>query len=213
MPERDNRRPLNPAPNERAAQIARSLGTGFDAEAIARAIGAIVVPSAKIHDQLRRQWTLPAQRFSEQFAAMGKSMQRSVAEALPPNWNGRDVGEIDRILSMSEETGLNTVWIPRLDVIRELLAAEDDDARSAVLTARRGDILDDIATCLEQVTHDSLTQDAQLAKAALAAVRAGYDAPGQALAASVLSGIVHDASPSSVLQMLDSDLSATTPIT
>jgi hypothetical protein len=125
-------------------------------------------------------------------AAMGESMKQAVRDALPPNWQGRTVGEVDQFLTMSEETGLNTVWVPRLDVIRELLAAEDDQARGAVLNDRRSDILDDVETCLGGVTHDSLVDDVRLARQAVGAVRDGYDAPGQALAASVLSGTVHD---------------------
>jgi hypothetical protein len=94
---------------------------------------------------------------------------------------------------MSEETGLNVVWVPRLDVIAQLVAAQGETDRNAVLIDRRDDILTDTEACLSEVTHGDVADDVQLARSAVAAVRDGYEAPGRALAASVLSGLVHTA--------------------
>jgi hypothetical protein len=163
---------------------------GLNVEAFRAQVRDLMFPTEQLH-AIVRQFTWPLEALQEQIAGMGEPLRQAVAEAMPPNWEGRDVGEVDRFLAMSAETGLNVVWVPRLDILEQLAAAEGEAERNAVLTDRRDDILPDIEACLDEVTHDGVADELHLAKSAVAAVRDGYEAPGQALAASVLSGLVH----------------------
>jgi hypothetical protein len=190
---------------------------GLDANAVAKAIRMVNVPrvariaglrhqefhkaaraaQAVQSEELRRVVRaaqgirFPPERLLDVARQHGEAMKRLVDEAFPPNWEGREVGEVDQILELSLRTGLNTVWVPRLDVIRELLNGADDEARDAVLVRRQPEIMEDIDGSLDCVTHESMVEELRLTRAAVASLRDGHAAPAQALAASVLSGIVH----------------------
>jgi hypothetical protein len=171
----------------------------IDTDAIAKAIRLTSTNRAarlalRQHAELTKavRWP-PSAQLLETVRKQGEALKRLATEFFPPNWDGRATGEVDQILAMSQSTGLNTVWVPRLEIIRELLVAPDDAARNAVLVNREDDILEDMDSCLDGVTHTSTTEELRLARDAVSALRDGHPAAAQALAASVLSGLVHTA--------------------
>jgi len=120
-----------------------------------------------------------------------EGIQRTLDVALP-NWRGLEVEEIEPALDFGAETGITTVWVPRGDIVRELLAARDDADRDRVLVEHETEILEDFHECLAAVTHGELREEADLCGKALAAHRAGHPEAAHALTASVLSGLVHE---------------------
>lgn len=87
---------------------------------------------------------------------------------------------------------MSLAWVPRTEILRELLAAEDDEARTAVLEARCADIVIDVERVFDEVTLPELAVTIDYARKAVAAHKDGHTEPALALAAATLSNIVHE---------------------
>jgi hypothetical protein len=131
------------------------------------------------------------QRIKVVSADLAERMRRAWLEALPPNWRGMSTDDVKACVDMAMESGLNVVWVPRREIVGALLGAEDDAAREAVLIDRTGDVLDDLAATLAEVTHPDLSDFRAAAAQAIDACRGGHFAAAQSHAAAALSGVVH----------------------
>jgi hypothetical protein len=90
------------------------------------------------------------------------------------------------------DPGLCLAWVPRTEILREILEDEDDDARTAVLKRRSADIVVDVEEILDEVTLPELATIVDYAVKAIAAYNGGHTEAALALAAATLSSIVHD---------------------
>jgi hypothetical protein len=81
---------------------------------------------------------------------------------------------------------------PGPEVVAKLLEAPNKAARDAVLIDYNDEILDSIEARLVEVMHPELAGLQRLAAEAAKAARLGVPSPAQALAAAVISAIVHD---------------------
>jgi hypothetical protein len=154
-----------------------------------RALASIVLPAVE-------QWSLQLPRIDwlapmrAQLAEMGKTIVAAWERALPANWTGFSTDEVTAIIELAENTGLCLVWIPRAEIVSDVLAAGAPNA-SGVLQARREDVLDDASDALAQVTESELAPERDAAQAAIRALRDGHPEAAQALAASVLTSALH----------------------
>lgn len=110
-------------------------------------------------------------------------------EARSPNWPD-DIEAIEPIMELMRETGYCLVWAPRTEIITALMDAEPAD-RSNVLLRRREDILDDLDAVLADVDEPSLQHVRESAVEAIASFRDGHHRSAQALAAVILTDIIH----------------------
>jgi hypothetical protein len=110
-------------------------------------------------------------------------------ECRSPNWP-EDSDEIERIIDLMRETGYCVVWAPRSEIVIELLEADHAD-RSSLLLARREEILDDLEAVLGDVDGPSFQLARGSAEEAIAAFRDGHHRSAQALAAVILTDIIH----------------------
>lgn len=115
-----------------------------------------------------------------------RSVARLIERHLPPNW--KDV-HWTTAAEFVGESGWPIVWLPRADIVSELLASSPDD-RAAVLVNRRVEVIDDAATVLADVRWDELDYLRGCAEDVVAAMRDGHDRPAQAFAASILTGLL-----------------------
>jgi hypothetical protein len=118
--------------------------------------------------------------------------RQALRRSFPENWDDLDFEQCKPALALGLEHGVNVVWTPRAEIIRELVAAVDDEARARILVEREADILDDIESVLVDVTHSGLGHLPALARKAVNAHRGGHREAGHALAGAVLSGVVHE---------------------
>jgi hypothetical protein len=129
----------------------------------------VVLPGiAQAADQLRRAW----------------------AAFSPDNWQDFDIDVIDA----SADSGINLVWVPRMGVIEQIVAAEPPD-RYAVLVRNKGAILDDLSAVLDQAGGCALeghTDACAFAAEAITAARCGHWSAAQALTACGVGPIVHE---------------------
>ncbi len=107
-------------------------------------------------------------------------------DSMPSNWVELAPDEAISVGELMAETGLSLAWVPRVDIVRAILAA-DADERADVLLAHEGEVVEDLRTCLADVAAPSLQElRAHLAKA-VGAYAAGFPEPAQSHAANVFS--------------------------
>jgi hypothetical protein len=114
--------------------------------------------------------------FGPAFAALLKRMR----ESLPPNWPA-DI-DLDRVVAVIQDDGLPLVWVPRAEVVVEVMAATDRSARIEVLVAHFDELVADCREVLTSVGHETLTGQLPLARRAVDALEAGHHEAAQALA-------------------------------
>ena len=144
-----------------------------------------VVPKIDFQDLLPSV-AFPALNFAEQYAGLYSSisgmfepMMQRLRESLPPNWP-ESGGMFDLGLEIIRDEGVPLVWVPRKEIIAELLEAPDRDSRLGILLARKVEVTEDCRGVLEDVT--SFGAQATLLRRAVDALEAGHDEAAQALA-------------------------------
>jgi hypothetical protein len=128
----------------------------------------------------------------EQLARFNQDWIERLKRSYPANWRDLTREEIDQAVKLMVDPGLALAWVPRVEILRELLAAEGDEARTAVLEARSADIVTDVECVFGEVTVPELAMTIAYAKKAVAAHKDGHTEAALALAAATLSNIVHD---------------------
>lgn len=115
-------------------------------------------------------------------------------EWLPPNWPyGLDP---DLAFSVIQDEGIPLVWVPRADIVSELLDAADREERLKVLVSRADEVAEDCAAALSEVTNSELVNQVPLARRAVAAYAAGHHEAAQALAVVVVeTAVSHTVKP------------------
>lgn len=103
---------------------------------------------------------------------------RLVADKMPPNWRGHTNWEL--MFQVIQDEGIPLTWVPRPEIIAELLAAADRDARIEVLRVRSGDVTQDCREALGQVERPDLAPTLSLAISALDSYADGHFASAQA---------------------------------
>ena len=84
------------------------------------------------------------------------------------------------------EEGIPLTWVPRHEIVLELLHAASRADRLAIIEERRSDILDDC----EAILSESSEEDAEVCNEAIVALRDGLPRAAQALAANLIDSIV-----------------------
>lgn len=118
-------------------------------------------------------------QFSPAFVA---TLER-LRESLPPNWSS-DI-DLEKVTTVVQDDGLPLVWVPRAEIVTELLAAQDRAARVDVFLSHVDELVEDCRTVLSAVSHESLSGQLPLAVKALDAYEAGHYEAAQALAVTV----------------------------
>ncbi|MBO1754759.1 hypothetical protein [Allobranchiibius sp. CTAmp26] len=102
----------------------------------------------------------------------------------PPNWPpGVD---FDRVVEVIRDDGLPLVWVPRAELVKEVIDAEDRAARVAVLLAHVTELVHDCRTVLPGVTYAGLSGQRKLAARCVEALEQGHHEAAQALAVAVI---------------------------
>jgi hypothetical protein len=107
----------------------------------------------------------------------------TIREKYPPNWP-TDI-DLERVTSVVRDDGLPIVWVPRAEIVKMLLAAEDRSARVDVLLGHIPELIADSRNVLSQVSHCALADQVSLASRAVEAFEDGHREAAQALAVTV----------------------------
>lgn len=175
-------------------QWAESLATSVDFSALNRAVSS----SAALDE-----WARTSTAFSETLREQTELFAR-IAESVPfklptidvpgllaalDRWlpvNLRDVVALDVVATVALDEGIPLSWVPRTEIVLELIEADGPSARIGILTDRRGDILDDCEEALVPIEHEWAVQ----CRSAVAAMRVDLDGPAQSHASNIIDSIV-----------------------
>ena len=111
--------------------------------------------------------------------------------AMPPNWRDLEPNDVDRVLTVMDETGWCLAWCPRVHIIRELLTTDTIDARERTLLGSRAAIVEDMQECVGGMSHSGSTDYRRTVTLAISAFDAGHVEAAQALAAAEISAIIN----------------------
>lgn len=147
----------------------------------------LAVPKVNFQDLLPGI-AFPALNIAEQYAGLYASisdifepMMRRLQERLPPNWpEGGDM--LDRGLDIIRDEGVPLVWVPRKEIIVELLDAPDRDSRLGILVARKFEIAEDCREVLAEMRSGSFAGQVALLLRAVDALASDHNEAAQALA-------------------------------
>ncbi len=117
--------------------------------------------------------------FLPNFQALLEDLRRS----RPPNWPPGI--NLDRVAEVIRDDGLPLVWVPRAELVQEVVDAEDRGARVTVLLAHASELVQDCRGVLHGVTHAAFTGQQQLAERCVEALEQGHHEAAQALAVAV----------------------------
>jgi hypothetical protein len=100
--------------------------------------------------------------------------------------NLRHVVDLDSVATISLDEGIPLSWVPRTEIVVDLLEAPDADERAAILEKRCDDIIDDCEAALGVVTNEWTVQ----CRAAIRAVRLDLGGPAQSHASNIVDSVV-----------------------
>lgn len=173
---------------------AEALATSVDVSALNQALASTAAldastkPITAFIDSLRPQAEFFS-RISENFTfKLPKIDVPGLLEALD-RWiplNLRDIGNIDIAATVALDEGIPLSWIPRTEIVIELITADGPEARIEILIERCDDILDDCERALASIAHEWAAQ----CRNAIRAVRADLNGPAQSHASNIIDSIV-----------------------
>ena len=108
------------------------------------------------------------------------SMLEQLRETQPPNWSA-DI-DLEQVLAAIQEDGLPLVWLPRAEIVAELLDVSSRAARVEVLLSHADELITDCREVLATVRHETLAGQLPLVGRAVDALEAGHHEAAQALA-------------------------------
>ena len=137
-----------------------------------------------------------------QFPVLDESIREAMREAfrrfhelwehaMPSNWKGFEPHEVIATIERVRVAGFVLVWIPRAEIVRDVLAADEGET-AAVLLARRDDVLDDAVACLSEIEHPDLVLIRDGIEEAIRALRGGLPRAAQALASVAFTSEIHE---------------------
>lgn len=128
--------------------------------------------------------------FSAEFAKFA-DVAAQMASYLPPNWpDGPDDPGFGDVWDFVTDTRWPIVWVPNATVVTELVQAAPDQ-REQVLLHHRATILADCRRTVGEFSHPIALEQAPYLTQLLDAADAGLDAPAQALAAVIVTTLLH----------------------
>jgi hypothetical protein len=111
--------------------------------------------------------------------------------ALPANWRELESEELEEVVKLMSDEGLSLAWAPRIEIVREILAAENHEERCQILCQRDAEIIADIEATLELVTRDDLVPIKEQWSEAIGPYRDGWYSGAQSYAATLIGEIAH----------------------
>jgi hypothetical protein len=110
----------------------------------------------------------------------------------PPNWWSVAQLDGDAAIAIMQEEGIPLAWVPRAEIVADLIAAPDAASRDTILVARTREIVEDCRQHLAEVLNADLQDLNGLTGNALRALEQANPPAAQALAANVFDTLLRD---------------------
>lgn len=111
--------------------------------------------------------------------------QQRIQAAYPPNWPPTLKLDLHLLEEIGSADGIPIVYVPRAEIVQELVAATTAQERFEVIDARGDDIAEDCENALSAATHADLNDGPDLTVAAIKTYRDGHYEAAQTLAVAV----------------------------
>lgn len=156
------------------------------AQRAAEAVRPALEAAAKQAQRITAQWAeaLGDLDHIRQLATRAGEMFVVLRAALPPNWPAGV--DFESVIAIANDDGIPVVWVPRAEILLQLVEAKDREERVQVLLAHEAELAEDAAATLAEIQHESLVGQTPLAQDALRAWAGGHPAAAQALAVAVI---------------------------
>jgi hypothetical protein len=165
--------------------------------ALGSQMAAAYAPFFEMTRQFQQQ--LVASRLQETLAQLGNLAALAGTSALPQsycpaNWEAHTwaSGDIQAAMAILSDEGIPLSWVPRAQIVTDLVHAPDAPARHAILAARIPEIITDCGAVLDDIADPDLKSLVELSREALTAL-AVSPAAAQALAANIIDTFLRDA--------------------
>ncbi|MCC7078893.1 MAG: hypothetical protein IT198_17390 [Acidimicrobiia bacterium] len=173
---------------------AEALSKSIDSSAITDALAstAAITELTEANTAIARsllQQTEMLSRITEGLAFKVPTIDFAALIAASDRWipiNLHGVDDLDAVATIALEEGLPLSWVPRTEIVVAIIEAPDSEARCGILDARLHDVLDDCEIALTEIAHEWGEQ----CRAAIMALRAGFEAPAQSHASNIVDSLV-----------------------
>jgi len=173
------------------------LASSIDISAIKQANN-LIIENAAIFDVTRRQaeqfaaiaakfdYSALVKQFSRALAGINWDQLRTIFERVLPS-NLRSVGDLVAVAAFALNEGLPLAWVPRPEILDELVSAATAEDRVAILDRHADDIMDDCDAVLKDIAHEWAEQ----CRLAIRSFRHDLEAPAQSHASNIIDSIVY----------------------
>lgn len=184
-----------PPPLVDRSMLAR-LASSIDLSAITHA-NELIMKNADVLDLTRRQaaqfaaitdkfdYSALVHQFNSTLAGINWEELQSAFERLLPS-NLRSVGSLVVVATIALDEGLPLAWIPRAEILDELVSAPAAQDRIRILDAHADDVMDDCEVALKDIAHEWADQ----CRSAILAFRGGFEAPAQSHSGNIVDSII-----------------------
>jgi hypothetical protein len=158
----------------------------------------IVAPAIAAGRQRLDIWAESARPLVEGLARLAVDFREAYDEGVPAVWQRLDTPQLWQVIKLMERTGWCLTATPPSEVLAELVAAEDDERRRALMLANEGRILDDLDRELRGIDSAPLPLVHRGAREAFEAHNSGLFLAAQALSANALAALLEREGPFSM---------------
>jgi hypothetical protein len=128
----------------------------------------------------------------ERLAQVAEQAQVVLRNAMPDNWQQLGVERLPDLIELTAEQGVAVVWVPRGEIVAELLDASTDEERDRILVTDRRKILEDLNAVIAETDSSAIEGPVRAGVQAIEAARAGIDMAERSLVGSTLTHFVND---------------------
>jgi hypothetical protein len=108
-----------------------------------------------------------------------------VRQCWPPNWQSLTPDQVGMAVSVLRDEGIPLAWVPRPEIVAQLVGASDLVARDGILVTNMVEIAVDCREALDEVVAADLKPLADLGREAIRTLEGGMHSGAQALAGNV----------------------------
>ena len=120
------------------------------------------------------------------------ALQKLWRDNLPGNWTELTDDQVQETAAIMIETGISLAWVPRHEVVSEIVAKGGEKAIETLLSMAPL-VVADLQSALAKVADDELADAAAAAREALQAFTDGLFRASQTLSAATLTAVIHEA--------------------
>ncbi|MFV2172411.1 hypothetical protein ACFHW2_11485 [Actinomadura sp. LOL_016] len=90
-------------------------------------------PFENLRESLAVLGTSLQEKFQADLSQLGEKAHQFLKRHFPANWHELPFDDFDAVFRIVTDEGIPLVWVPRAEIVEDLVGAPDEDARRAIL--------------------------------------------------------------------------------